>query len=61
MTSPNDNLHTQCAFRWTAVSRRGTGTAGRLIRASKEALTICINVIGCSTRMWTEENDGSSL
>lgn len=51
MTSPNDKLHTECASPWTAGSHQGTGTAGTLIRASKEALTICINVTGCSTGM----------
>ena len=61
MTSPIDKLHTQCASRWTAGSHQGIGTAGRLIRPSKEALTICINVIGCSTGMGTEDNHGSSL
>lgn len=61
MTSPIDKLHTQCAFRWTAGSCQGVGTAGRLIRASKESLNICINVTGYSTGMWTEDNDGSSL
>ena len=51
MTSANDKLHTQRAFRWTAGSRQGIGTACRVIRASKEALTISIKVIGCSTGM----------
>ena len=61
MTSPSDKMHKHSALQWTAGSSQGIETAHRLIRALKKALTICINVMGCSTGMRTEDNDGSSL
>lgn len=61
MTSLCDKMHKHSALQWTAGSSQGIGTAHRLIRALKETLTICINVMGSSTGMRTEDNDGSSL
>lgn len=54
-----DKMHKHRALQRTAGSSQGIGTAHRLIRALKEALTICINVMGSSTGMRTD--DGSSL